>query len=60
MDIKQEEPSLHEAESPPDWQSKPFISAMMGLSDNLKYFEYQFNDEDLQLVTQDSSCNFRK
>ena len=59
MDIKHKEPSLYEAETPPDWQSKPFRSAMSALHIDLQYFTYQFDDDDLQLTTDDPNCSFR-
>ena len=59
MDIKHKEPSLYEAETPPDWQSKPFRSAMSALHIDLQYFTYQFDDDDLQLMTDDPNCSFR-
>lgn len=60
MDIKHKEPSLYEAEIPPDWQSKPFRSVMSTLHDNLQYFTDQFDDDDLQLIKDDDpSCPIR-
>ena len=43
-------------ETPPDWQSKPFRSAMSALHIDLQYLTYQFYDDDLQLMTDDPNC----
>ena len=60
MDIKHREPSLYEAEIPPEWQSKLFRSAMSALHDDLQYFIYQFDEDDLQLINKDyQSCPFK-
>ncbi len=59
MDIKHREPGLYEAEAPQDWQGKPFRAVMGALHDDMQYFTYQFDDDDLQLMTDDPSCPFR-
>lgn len=60
MDIKHLEPNLYEAESPLDWQSKPFRSVMATLYDNLLYFNYQFDDDDLEVSKGDQDGIFQE
>ena len=60
MDIKHQEPSFYEAESPLDWQSTQFRSLTTGLYDNLLYFNYQFDDDDLELTKDNQDGTFRE
>ncbi len=56
MDTKHRGTGLYEAEAPQDWQGKPFRAVMGALHDDLQYFTYRFDDDDLQLITDDPSC----
>ena len=60
VDIKHKEPSLYEAESPSSWQSKPFRSVLLCLNDDLRYFSYQFDEEDLLLLQDDPDGIFKE